>query len=184
VTPSVVTGRRIGNWLALAFVAGAVLIAGAAVSVAAKRAASQAAAPPAAPGPDGGAPAEPSNKVRILIQTVPPEKATVFWGKKPIGVINPQNKGGKGKNKALIIERPRDSGPMDVVVRAKDFVPVHTRAYTFTDSQLFVKLTPVEEKKTLFGYREALPDAGAPEAGAAAAPPGMMAASPDAGPPR
>jgi hypothetical protein len=111
--------------------------------------------PPAAP--DGG-PAALSPNIKVVIQTIPPEKAKVSWGKKPIGLI-------KGKNKPLIVERPRDSGPMDLVIRADGYVPVHTRAYTFTDFKLYVKLTHVEEKKSLFGYREALPDAGAPEAG-------------------
>jgi hypothetical protein len=144
------------------------LIAGAGLAV---RAANQS-PPPAAP--DAGAAAGAlSDKVKVVIQTVPPEKATVFWGKKPLGLI-------RGKNKPLILERPRDSGPMDVVVRAQGYLPVHTRAYTFSDFKLYVKLTSVEEKKSLFGYKEALPDAGAPEAGAA------MAGSPDGGvlPPR
>jgi hypothetical protein len=127
----------------------------------------------ATPSPDGGA-APLSPKVKVVIQTIPPEKAKVSWGKKPIGLI-------KGKNKPLILERPRDSGPMDVVVRADGYVPVHTRAYTFTDFKLYVKLTHVEEKKSLFGYKAALPDAGAPEAGAAAVGP---PAPSDAGPPR
>ena len=115
------------------------------------------------PAPDAGA-APVSDKVKVVIQTIPPEKATVFWGKKSIGLI-------RGKNKPLIIERPRDSGPMDVVIRAQGFIPVHTRAYTFSDFKLYVKLTPIEEKKTLFGYKEALPDAG-PEAGVPASPDG------------
>jgi len=131
----------------------------------------QAPAPAQGPAPDGGA--ELSSKVKIVIQTIPPEKAKVSWGKKPIGLI-------RGKNKPLILERPRDSGPMDLVVRADGYIPVHTRAYTFTDFKLYVKLTPLEEKKSLFGYREALPDAGAPEAGA----PPAMAMPGDAGVPR
>jgi hypothetical protein len=126
---------------------------GVAVSLAAK----QAAAPPAPmASADGGAP-ELSSKVKVVFQTIPPEKATVMWGKKSIGLI-------RGKNKPLIIERPRDSGPMDVVIRAQGYIPVHSRAYTFTDTKLYVKITKVEEKKTLFGYREELPDGGA-EAG-------------------
>jgi hypothetical protein len=128
-------------------------------------------APPPAAAPDGGV-APLSDKVKVVIQTIPPEKATVFWGKKSIGLI-------RGKNKPLILERPRDSGPMDVVIRAQGFVPVHTRAYTFSDFKLYVKLTPLEEKKTLFGYKEALPDAGAPEAGAAV----VGGLPPDAGAP-
>jgi hypothetical protein len=128
---------------------------GVAVSVAAKNATGAA---PASASPDAGAPGELSSKVKIVFQTIPPEKATVLWGKKSIGLI-------KGKNKPLIIERPRDSGPMDVVIKAQGYLNVHSRAYTFTDSKLYVKLTKVEDKKTLFGYREELPDAGAPEAG-------------------
>ena len=143
--------------MAVALLGGAAILGVGAVAVG--RAANQAPAAPAPAVTDGGAPGELSPKVRIVFQTIPPEKATVMWGKKSIGLI-------RGKNKPLIVERPRDSGPMDVVVKVQGYVPVHTRAYTFTDSKLYVKITPVEEKKTLFGYREALPDAGPPEAGA------------------
>jgi hypothetical protein len=114
---------------------------------------------PAAPGPDGGV-AAPSPNVKVIFQTVPPEKSVVYWGKKPLGIVN------RIPKRSLIIERPRDSGPLDVVVRSKGYLPVHTRAYTFTDTKVFVKLTKLEEKKTLFGYREELPDGGLPEAGA------------------
>jgi hypothetical protein len=123
-------------------------------------AAGLAAGPPSPTLPDGGvAPVSPN--VKIIFQTVPPEKAVVLWAKKPLGVINAKPK------RSLTIERPRDSGPLDVVIKAKDYLPVHTRAYTFTDSKVFVKLTPVEEKKSLFGYREEIPDGGLAEAGAA-----------------
>jgi hypothetical protein len=121
--------------------------------VALSRAASRQQPGAPAPAADATAAGGLSAKVKILFMTVPPEKATVFWGKKSIGII-------KGKNKPLIIERPRDSGPMDVVIRAQNYLPVHTRAYTFSDSKLYVKITPLEEKSTLFGYREAVPDAG------------------------
>jgi hypothetical protein len=143
------------------------LLAG--LGIAASRAAQSPAAPTAA-SPDAGA-GELSPKVRIVIQTIPPEKATVMWGRKPLGII-------RGKNRPLIIERPRDSGPLDVIVRAPGFVPVHTRAHTFTDNKLYVKITPLEEKKTIFGYREELPDGG-PEAGAAMAAPPRDAGAPD-----
>jgi hypothetical protein len=54
-------------------------------------------------------------------------------------------------------------------------VPVQTRAFTFSDTKLSVKLTPLDQKSTLLGYRQAPPpdeDAGvaAPEAGAAPPP--------------
>jgi len=109
--------------------------------------------------------AEPSapktqDKVNITLQTVPPRKAVVKWGNKILGVIPVP--------RPLVVVRPRDSGPLDLVVRAAGFLPVHTRAYTFSDSRVAIKLTPVSEKNTLFGYRaEVLPDAGAsPDAGA------------------
>jgi hypothetical protein len=102
--------------------------------------------------PDGGAVGE-GDKIRIQIATVPPEKAIVFWGKKPIGRIT-------HLKRPLIMERKRDSGPVDLIVRADGYLPVHTRVYTFSDSKLAVKLTLVAEKSTLLGYRAELPSDG------------------------
>lgn len=102
---------------------------------------------------------KPEEIVRISFQTVPPRKAIVKWGKKSLGVIPVP--------RPLVVERPRDSGPMDVVIRASGYLPVHTRAYTFSDSRVAVKLTAPTEKKTLFGYREEAPqnpDGGVPPA--------------------
>ena len=92
----------------------------------------------------------PSAKVRIVFKTVPPTKATVNWGKKKLGFIKPKA--------PLIIERPRDSGPIDVVIHAEGCLPVHSRVYTFTDSTLSVKVTPPDKKNTVFGYKEAPPE--------------------------
>jgi hypothetical protein len=103
------------------------------------------------------APAAKPDSVNIFIQTVPPRKAQVKWGGKLLGIIPVP--------RALVVERPRDSGPLDLVIRAAGFLPVHTRAYTFTDSRVAVKLTPPSEKSKLFGYREEPapnPDGGAP----------------------
>jgi hypothetical protein len=122
--------------------------------------ADDAGAPGAAPA--GAAPAAAkaqSPNVRIVFTVLPStKKATVFWGKKKLGAIAP--------HAPLIIQRPRDSGPLDVVVRADGCVPVQTRAYTFEDSKLAVKVTPNEEKNTLLGYREEIPadDGGVPGA--------------------
>jgi hypothetical protein len=93
--------------------------------------------------------------VRISIQTSPLHKALVKWGRKTLGVISTP--------RALVVERPRDSGPLDLVIHAGGYMPVHTRAYTFSDQHVSVKLTPPSEKSTLFGYREEPapnPDAG------------------------
>lgn len=127
-------------------------------------------APGSAPanGAPSGAPAAPaplSSNVRIVFTTIPSAKAMVFWGKKRLGPIEPR--------RPLIVQRPRDSGPLDLMVRAEGFLPVQTRVYTFADSKIAVKLTPPDQKKTLLGYREPPP----PDAGAMA-PPGS---SPDGG---
>ena len=88
--------------------------------------------------------------MRIVFTVLPStKKATVFWGKKKLGAIAP--------HAPLIVQRPRDSGPLDVVVRADGCVPVQTRAYTFEDSKVAVKVTPNDEKNTLLGYREEIP---------------------------
>jgi hypothetical protein len=100
-----------------------------------------------------------ADTVRISIQTSPSRKALVKWGRKKLGVIPTP--------RALVMERPRDSGPLDLVIYAGGYMPVHTRAYTFSDQHVAVKLTPPSEKNTLFGYREEpapTPDAGAPAA--------------------
>lgn len=112
------------------------------------------------------APATPN--VRLVFKAVPPNIVTVTWGNKRLGIIKPKA--------PLIIERPRDSGPMDVVYKSQGYLPVHTRIYTFTNSTLAVKLTPVDKKNTLYGYREELPpdDAAAGAGGA----PGMAAPPP------
>ncbi|MBN2574279.1 MAG: hypothetical protein JXP73_06920 [Deltaproteobacteria bacterium] len=105
---------------------------------------------------DAGAPTTKPDTVRILIHTVPPRKARVKWGPKTLGTIPAP--------RPLVVERPRDSGPLDLVIRAAGYLPVHTRAYTFTDSRVAVKLTPPSEKNKLFGYREEppTPDGGVP----------------------
>jgi hypothetical protein len=105
-------------------------------------------APPATP------PEPPKTTARITFTTVPPVHATVSWGKTRLGVITPKL--------ALVIERPRDSGPLDVVVKAAGYLPVQTRAHTFGDSRIVVKLTKPDQTQTLIGYKAPL-DAGPPE---------------------
>lgn len=91
---------------------------------------------------------------RITFQTLPPVSASVTWGATKLGQIPPRE--------SLVITRPRDSGPLDVIVRAAGYLPVHTRAHTFGDSRILVKLTTPEQQSTLLGYRVPI-DAGPPE---------------------
>lgn len=101
---------------------------------------------------DAGPPLSPN--VKLTFRTYPPRRATVTWGSKRLGVIE--------RGRALVVERARDSGPLDVVVRSPGYLPVHARAYTFNDSTVDVRITPVDKKDTLYGYQQPLGDAGAP----------------------
>lgn len=108
--------------------------------------ATEAAAAPPVP------PAEPpKTTARITFATSPPANATVSWGKTRLGVITP--------TAPLVIERPRDSGPLDVIVRAPGYLPVTTRAHTFADTRIVVKLTRPDQTQTLVGYKAPI-DAG------------------------
>jgi hypothetical protein len=103
------------------------------------------------------APSELSPNVTITITLVPSRMATVSWGKQRLGIIKPRG--------ALVVKRPRDSGPLDLMIRATGCLPVQTRAYTFNDTKLAVRVTPLDQKATLLGYREDLdagPDGEAP----------------------
>ncbi len=146
------TARRVGFLRRL--VVGAVLASALAVSLAVSAAGKAKPAADPAQEPDVAAKGD---VVHIYLQTVPPHKAHVKWGAKSLGFIPAP--------KPLAIERPRDSGPLDLVIRASGFLPVHTRAYTFSDSRVAVKLTPPSDKNKLFGYKQEPtpnPDAGPP----------------------
>ncbi len=95
--------------------------------------------------------------------------AKVTWGRRLLGET------------PLTLKWPRDSGPVDITVRAEGRLPVHTRLYTFADDKVAVKLPNDEEKKTLFGYRRevAPPETAPPVPGAPVSPvavPGAPAA--------
>jgi hypothetical protein len=110
--------------------------------------------PPLAPnaGADAGAPLSPN--VKLTFKTYPSRRASVHWGAKRLGFTD--------RGKPLVVERVRDSGPLDVTVRSQGYITVHARAYTFNDATVEVKLTPIEKKDTLYGYQQPLTDAGAP----------------------
>jgi hypothetical protein len=112
--------------------------------------------PPLKPGAtaaDAGAPLSPN--VKLTFRTFPPRRASVMWGNKRLGFTD--------RGKPLVVERVRDSGPLDVVVRATGYLPVHARAYTFNDAFVDVKITPLEKKDTIYGFQQPLADAGVPE---------------------
>ncbi len=107
--------------------------------------------PPPANAPSAGgasANAQQSPTVRVTVSVYPRVAATVTMGKKRLGTT------AKGP---LVLERGRDSGPLDLVIRAPGYLPLHTRAYTFEDNTIEVRLTRVDKKDTVYGYRQPLP---------------------------
>ena len=120
---------------------------------------------PGTPSP-GGAPVTPpkADKVKITFTTQPVVKTDLRWGKKKLGIINPTKNPGK---KPFFIERPKDSGPMDVAAHAEGFLTLNTRVYTFADNKVLLKLTPESEKHTVLGYKLEIPPDGGVDGGVA-----------------
>lgn len=122
------------------------------------------AAPPAPPKPP-----QDSQRARITFSTIPPTNAKVVWGRQTLGTIT--------SRQPLTVIRPRDTGPLDVMVYAPGFLPVQTRAHTFEDTQIIVKLTTPENQSTLWGYRAPL-DAGVAPADQLTVPPEEISQQP------
>jgi len=92
-------------------------------------------------------------RVKIVIHSVP-NKAKVSWGRKLLGET------------PLTFDRPRDSGPLDLTVRSDGYFPIHARVYTYKNDVLYLKMTKLADRMTLFGAKKELPpetpDGGAP----------------------
>ncbi len=94
--------------------------------------------------------------VKLSFTTSPRVKARVYFGRKLLGTT------------PFSVDWPRDSGPVDVVVRAYGYLPVNTRAYTFRDDDVSVRLTRPDDASRLLGYKapvEPPPEEGADEEG-------------------
>ena len=82
-----------------------------------------------------------SDTVKIKVLGAEKRQAHVFWGRKDFGVA------------PLEIERPRNSGPLDLVVIAPGYLPYHARAFTDRDDLISVRLYSAAEAPQLLGYR-------------------------------
>ncbi len=114
-------------------------------------------------------PESPNVKLRVEVQP-PGIKAQVWWGKKNLGVAPIQ------------FERPRRSGPVDIVVKAIGFLNYHTRLFTDRNETLTVRMVPPQEVNTLLGYKHR-PDGGVPmrDGGVPARDGGVRWGGPDGG---
>lgn len=82
-----------------------------------------------------------SDTVKIKVLGGDRRQAHVFWGRKDLGVA------------PLEIERPRNSGPLDLVVIAPGYLPFHARAFTDRDDLISFRLYTAAEAPQLLGYR-------------------------------
>jgi hypothetical protein len=96
-----------------------------------------------------------SETVKIKLVADEKRKARVFWGRKDLGLA------------PLELERPRGSGPLDLVVIAPGALPLHTRVFTDRDDKLALRLYSEAEAPNILGYRppEEAPPGGKPARG-------------------
>ena len=80
------------------------------------------------------------DRVTIKISVDAHWKAHVFWGRKDFGIA------------PLEIQRPRGSGPLDLLITADGALPLHTRVFTDRDGALPVRLYAEAEAPGLLGY--------------------------------
>jgi hypothetical protein len=90
--------------------------------------------------PERTAPPTGGPQVTIKLLAEAAKKAHVFWGRKDLGLA------------PLEIQRPRGSGPLDLVVSAPGFLPLHTRVFTDRDDVLSLRLYDADGARGLLGY--------------------------------
>ena len=90
-----------------------------------------------------------SKTIKVKVVVDPRRQARVMWGSKDFGLA------------PLEIERPRNSGPLDLVVVAPGYLPFHARAFTDRDDVLVPHLYAPAEAPQLLGYRSSAVPAGA-----------------------
>jgi hypothetical protein len=99
-----------------------------------------------------------SQTVKLKLGISPAVRATVHWGRKRLAETKPGDM-------TVELERPRGSGPLDLVVRADGFLPHHLRLFTDRDDRLSLRLVRPEESHALLGYKgPRSPDPTAPPA--------------------
>ena len=80
--------------------------------------------------------------VNLAIYTEPRVYARVYHGKEYLG------------NTPLKLVWAKDTGPIDVVLRAKGYLEINTRLYTYRNDKITVKMRKVEEANQLFGFKK------------------------------
>jgi len=107
-------------------------------------------APPPAPLPTDLEPAPVDDRadggtVTIKLVADARRQAHVTWGRKDLGVA------------PLEIVRPRGSAPLDLMIQAPGFLPLHTRVFTDRDDTLSLRLYSEGDAVGLPGYAPPAP---------------------------
>ena len=89
--------------------------------------------------------------VKLTFRSSP--SAEVWHGKKLLGTS------------PVSINRRKDSGPVDVVFKAAGFLKMNSRAYSWSDDTVSVRLVPVEAASTVFGYKKPVAEDEMPDGG-------------------
>jgi hypothetical protein len=87
-----------------------------------------------------------SEKVKVKVIITPAARGVVHWGRKKVADLQPGRM-------TLELERPRNTGPLDLLVRADGFLPHHVRVFTDRDDKLSVHLVRPDQAPSLLGYR-------------------------------
>lgn len=83
-----------------------------------------------------------SQTVKLKLEVAPRSaRAVVWWGKQKLG------------EPPLTIERPRRSGPMNLVIKADGFLDHHTRLFTDRDDRLSLSLVRPNDAVGMLGYK-------------------------------
>jgi hypothetical protein len=87
-----------------------------------------------------------SETVTLTLTISPPVKAVVMWGAKQLARTAPDSP-------TVALERPRNSGPLDLEIRAEGFLPHHTRVHSDRNDKLSVHLVRPVDASSLLGFR-------------------------------
>jgi hypothetical protein len=96
-----------------------------------------------------------SELVKVKLVITPAARGTVHWGRKKLADLLPGQM-------TVETERPRNTGPLDLLVRADGFLPHHVRLFTDRDDKLSVHLVRADQATGLLGYRRPPPATTAP----------------------
>ena len=95
-----------------------------------------------------------SETVTLTLSINPPGKAVVMWGSKQVARIAPDKP-------TVELQRPRNTGPLDLEIRADGFLPHHTRLYSDRNDKVSVHLVRPADASSLLGFRSSVAAAAA-----------------------